>query len=222
MFEAVIFDWDGTLADTRDAVVMSFQKTLEQIGCRVSDEFIELRIGIGAKNTFKEALKKAHAPFNDSILEKLVEKKSQWQINLSENVKLFEGAVNLLDCLHGKVKIALASMNNKKVIRNLVVEKDVKKYFNVIMTVEDIKHPKPDPEIFLKSSTNLGCPPKKCVVVEDSIFGVEVARKAGMKCIAVSTGAYSKQELKEADSDLIVNSINEKQKILSFVFQKHT
>lgn len=221
MFEAVIFDWDGTLADTRDAVVMSFQKTLEQIGCRVSDEFLERRIGIGAKNTFKDALKKTHKPFDDDILEGLVEKKSQWQINLSENVKLFEGAIDLLDYLHVKVKMALASMNNKKVISKLVVEKDVKKYFDAIMTVEDIKHPKPDPEIFLKCSIKLGCPPKKCVVVEDSIFGVKAARKAGMKCIAVSTGAYSKQELKEANSDLIVNSINEKQKILSFVFQKH-
>ncbi len=56
MFGAVIFDWDGTLADTMPVVVFSFQKVLRGIGCVVSDEFLVRRIGIGARNMFKDAL----------------------------------------------------------------------------------------------------------------------------------------------------------------------
>ena len=59
MFEAVIFDWDGTLADTRQVIVISFQKALSEINCKVSDEYIERRIGIGAADTFRDILQSA-------------------------------------------------------------------------------------------------------------------------------------------------------------------
>ncbi|MBN1358879.1 HAD family phosphatase [Candidatus Bathyarchaeota archaeon] len=53
MFEAVIFDWDGTLADSRQVVVASFQKALSTVHCEISDEFIERRIGVGTAETFR-------------------------------------------------------------------------------------------------------------------------------------------------------------------------
>jgi beta-phosphoglucomutase-like phosphatase (HAD superfamily) len=56
MFEAAIFDWDGTLADTRKAIVVSFQKALKEINLEVPIEYIERRIGIGASETFREIL----------------------------------------------------------------------------------------------------------------------------------------------------------------------
>ena len=59
MFEAVIFDWDGTLADTRQVIVISFQKALSEINCKVTAEYIERRMGIGAAETFREILQTA-------------------------------------------------------------------------------------------------------------------------------------------------------------------
>ena len=59
MFEAAIFDWDGTLGDTRQVIVISFQKALGEINCKVSDEYIERRIGIGAADTFRDILRSA-------------------------------------------------------------------------------------------------------------------------------------------------------------------
>ena len=56
MFEAAIFDWDGTLADTRKAIVISFQKALKEINLEVPNRYIERRIGIGASETFREIL----------------------------------------------------------------------------------------------------------------------------------------------------------------------
>jgi HAD superfamily hydrolase (TIGR01509 family) len=218
MFDAVIFDWDGTLADTKWAVVNSFQKVLKEIGCKVSDRFIERKIGMGAKETFKDALKTAKMPFNDEMISKLVEKKVEAQLKLTKEVKLFEGTIELLNSLQNKVRMALASMNNGAVITKLLTQKGVMKYFDVVITVEEVLYPKPNPEIFLKCARRLRCHPERCVVLEDSVFGIQAAKNANMKCIAILTGAYSEKELTKQKPDLIFTSIAEKERILGFIF----
>jgi HAD superfamily hydrolase (TIGR01509 family) len=217
MFDAVIFDWDGTLADTKHVVVLSFQKVLREIGCKVSDNFLEKMIGIGARNMFKEALKTANMPFDDKVIGNLVEKKNRIQLRLTNRIELFDGAVDILDSLYAKVKIALATMSNRKVVNRVLAEKGISRYFDYVITADEVQHPKPDPEVFLKCARGLRCQPEKCVVVEDSVFGVLAARMANMKCIAVPSGAYSTEELEKEKPDLIVNSIEEKQKILNYI-----
>ena len=218
MFEAVIFDWDGTLADTRQVIVISFQKALSEINCKVSDEYIERRIGIGAADTFREILRSAKMQFDEKLIQHLVERKSQLEIELTDQVKLFPGARELLEALHGKVKMGLASMNNRSVIIHLLKAKDLEKYFDAVLTAESISHSKPDPEIFLKTASKLKASPEKCVVVEDSIFGVKAAKSANMGCVAVVTGVYSKQELEKEKPDLIVKTLKDKQ-IIPFILQ---
>lgn len=220
MFDAVVFDWDGTLADTKPVIVKSFQNVLKEIGCKVSDAFLERRIGIGARNMFKDALKAANIPFDDEMIDELLKKKTKTHMELAGNVHLFDGVVDLLDSLHNKVKTALATMSNRIVIEKLLKEKGVRKYFDIVITVDEVIQPKPDPEIFLKCADGLKCSPEKCVVMEDSIFGVRAAKEARMKCIAIPSGAYSIEELWEQNPDLIVESINEKEKILNFVLGK--
>ena len=211
MFEAVIFDWDGTLGDTRKVIVISFQATLNEINCRVSDEYIERRIGIGAADTFRDLLGSAKRPFNEKLIQKLVERKSQFEIELTDKVKLFPGARELLEELHGKKKMALASMNNFSVIIYFLKAKDMEKYFSVVTTAESISHSKPNPEIFLKTASKLKVNPEKCVVIEDSIFGVKAAKSANMSCIAVTTGIYSEMELEAEKPDLVVKTLKDKQ-----------
>jgi len=217
MFDAVIFDWDGTLADTKWAVVNAFQNVLKEIGCNVSDRFIERRIGMGAKTTFEDALETAKMPYNDEMIGTLVEKKVEAQLRSAKHVKLFRGTIDLLNSLQYKVRMALASMNNRAVIDRLLTQKGVNVYFDVIIAVEEVLHPKPNPEIFLKCAQRLRCRPENCVVLEDSIFGIQAAKNAFMKCIAISTGAYPGKELAEQRPDLIVSSITEREKILNFI-----
>jgi len=217
--DAVIFDWDGTLADTTHAVVTSFQETLRRIGVEVGDAFIEKRIGIGAMNTFKEALEAVGKPYTERILEELVRHKIAAQVNLADTVTLFDGAIELLDSLRNKVPIGLASMNNRKVIFNLLRKMRIAEYFQVVITADEIEHPKPSPDIFLECAGILDCSPERCVVVEDSVFGVEAARRAGMKCIAVPTGAYTRRQLEKMKPNLVVRSLKERQKICDFILR---
>jgi HAD superfamily hydrolase (TIGR01509 family) len=219
MFEAVIFDWDGTLADTKQMVVATFQKVLSKIHCTVSDEFIERRIGIGAADTFRDALRASGVSFDEALIKRLVEEKIQTEIDLSSTVNLFAGALELLTALQGKVKVALASMNNRDVIDHLLKTLGLPRFFDAVLTVDEVHNSKPDPEIFLKTALKLSCPAERCVVVEDSIFGVEAAKAAKMGCIAVLTGVYTRRELEKANPGLIVGSVNERAEILRFILQ---
>jgi HAD superfamily hydrolase (TIGR01509 family) len=218
MIKAVIFDWDGTLADTKKAVVQSFQKVLSETGCRISNEFIERRIGIGTKKTIIEAFRECNMKLDVSTLEKLAKKKIRIQAGLTDIVSLFEGVTELLEALQGKTKIALATMSNRKVVDKLLPEKRIGGYFDVVVTADEIAKPKPDPEIFLVSAAKLGVKPEDCVVVEDSVFGVRAAKAAEMKCIAVSSGVYSREELEEENPDLMIDSLVEKERVLNLVF----
>jgi len=207
MFEAVIFDWDGTLADTRAAIVSSFQETLKEINVSVSGEYIGRRMGIGAAETFRDILREANKPFDEVLIKRLVERKNQVQISLKDQVQLFPGTSELLEALQGKTKVGLASMNSKPVIEALVKATNLEQYFQTIVTVEDVSHSKPHPEIFFKCAQQLNALPHRCVVVEDSIFGVKAAKAAEMGCIAVTTGAYSGHELEKEKPDLIVATL---------------
>lgn len=218
----MIFDWDGTLADTRHVVVEGFQTVLASIGCFVTDKFIERRIGIGAKNTFREALKAKNMPFDEAKFDDLVKKKTEIQTGLTKEVNLFDGAIELLDSLHGKAKMALATMSNRRVIDKLLLEKEVAEYFEFVISVDEVSEPKPDPEIFLRCAIELRTRPEDCVVLEDSIFGVKAAKNAKMKCIAVPTGAYSIEELRKEKPHLIVQSLEERERILAFIFAGNT
>ncbi len=218
MFKAAIFDWDGTLADTKKAIVVSFQKALKEIHLEVPTEYIERRIGIGASETFREILRQENIRVDEKVVKQLVEQKSKVQIQLASEVKLFEGTQDLLTALQGKVKVGLASMNNRAVIMHLLEINDLANCFDIVLTVEAVSHSKPNPEIFLKTAEKLNTKPQDCVVFEDSIFGVKAAKAANMSCISVTTGVYSSQELAVLKPDLIVENLKDPQ-ILNFILK---
>ena len=215
MFAAAIFDWDGTLADTRQAIVTSFQKALSEVNCQVSNEYIERRIGIGASDTFRDILK-SKGIIDELLVKKLVKRKSEVQIELTTKNQLFDGAKELLETLKGKIKVGLASMNNQAVISHQLEVNNLEEYFQVIVTVDDVSRSKPDPEIFLKTAQKLKVDNKECVVFEDSIFGVKAAKTGGMTCIAVTTGVYTLQELQQEKPDLIVETLKDN-RIVPFI-----
>jgi beta-phosphoglucomutase len=218
MFDALIFDWDGTLADSRRVVVASFQKALRDLDCEINDAFIEQRIGIGSAETFKEILHSCKTIFDEALIRRLVKRKVRNEIEMSGGITLFNGALHLLRSLQGKIRLGLASMNDRVVIEHLLRVMSLKKFFSAVVTAENVVCSKPNPEIFLKCASELKCVQERCVVVEDSVFGIEAAKLANMRCIAVLTGAHSEEMLEKANPDLMVNSLKERNEIIKFIF----
>jgi HAD superfamily hydrolase (TIGR01509 family) len=216
MFAAAIFDWDGTLADTKKVILTSFQKALKEINIEVPNRYIERRIGVGASETFREILGAANRRIDEKVVKQLVERKTKVQIQLADEAQLFEGSTELLRLLQCNLKVGLASMNNRPVIMHMLQTNHIVDCFDVVLTVEAVSHSKPDPEIFLKTAEQLKTKPECCVVFEDSIFGVKAAKSAGMSCVAVTTGVYSMDELKVEKPDLIVKNLSDP-KIAPFV-----
>jgi beta-phosphoglucomutase len=220
VFEAVIFDWDGTLADTRDAILASFHGALHVVlGEDVPDEFIARRIGVGAAWTFREILASKGLPADEATIKRLVEVKVRVALENTDKVTLFPGSKSLLQTLQGKVKTGLATMNNRAVIDPLLATLGVGRFFNVVITVDEVAKSKPDPEIFLKTAEKLRTEPGQCVVLEDSVFGVQAAKAGGMGCVAVTQGFYGPEELQKANPDLVVSSLGEKDSILKFILE---
>jgi HAD superfamily hydrolase (TIGR01509 family) len=218
MVKAVIFDLDGTLVDTKSAVVKSFQRVLREVGCVVSDDFLERRIGIGTKKTIIAAFRECNIRFNVLMLDTVSKEKIRIQRELTKIVSLFDGVIELLDALYGRARIALATMSNRKVVDKILSEKGIETYFDVVVTGDEVSNTKPDPEVFLLSARKMEIKSEDCVVIEDSVFGVKAAKEANMKCIAVSSGVYSGKELLEEEPDMVIGSLNEKNKILDFIF----
>ena len=216
MFDAAIFDWDGTLADSLRAIVVSFHNTLREHGLDVSTEYIERRIGIGASDTFRDILRSHNREVDEHIVSELVARKSEIQVLLADEIKLFDGAIDLLVRLQGKLRLVLASMNNRAVLAHLLKVKCLDGSFEFVITGDEVSRSKPDPEIFLRVATELNVDPGRCVVFEDSIFGIKAAKAAGMKCVAVTTGVYNQKELEVVKPDLVVETLSNP-KIFSFI-----
>ncbi len=186
----------------------------------VSDEFIERRIGSGCRGHIpRNPDGEESTSFDDELIRRLVEVKIRVEVDRARDVSLFSGARKLLESLRGKVKMALASMNNRVVIVDTLLVLQVQDFFNVILTGDDVTKSKPDPEIFLKSAQKMNSNPQNCVVLEDSIFGVKAAKAGKMACIAVAQGAYSVGELAKAKPNLLLKSLKEQDAILKFILK---
>ena len=217
MFKLVIFDWDGTLAESGCVVVASFRKVLDKLSISVEEGIIEKRLGTSAGEIFREILEKSGITFDDETINDLVERRVKAELEMSDQVRLKEGAIELLSLLKGKIKIALASMNNKQIIDRMIIKCGLSAFFDFILSADDVSNAKPDPEIFLSCAAKLGVPSGQCAVVEDSVYGVRAAKAAKMKCIAVLSGVSSETDLKPEHPDLTVASLLEKQTISNFL-----
>jgi HAD superfamily hydrolase (TIGR01509 family) len=115
------------------------------------------------------------------------------------------GVVALLRRLqdHG-YPLALASSGDRVKVAFGMQALALNGIFEAVVTGDDVAHSKPDPEIYLIAAQQLAVPPKQCLAVEDAPAGVEAAKRAGMRCVAV-TNSVAPEQLHKAD--LIVHSL---------------
>lgn len=182
--KAVIFDLDGTLIDSEPNYFLADQKLLEAYGIPFTEE--DKRRYIGGSNM--DMMRDFVARFGiREAPEVLAERKNALYLELAEaNTPLYAPMKAFLDRLVARnIPVAIASGSGPAVIARLLGKVGIAHHFEHTVSAEEVAQGKPAPDIFLEAAKRLGIPPQHCVVVEDSRPGVEAAKRAFMRCIAV-------------------------------------
>src|SRR3989344_6720030 len=208
MTKAIIFDLEGTLADTEPLHLKAHKRALADFGIKINeDDYI--KEGAYKKSSdfyFKMSLK-YNAEITETDLRKIKEEKKRYYLDLINEVTLYPGVTELLESLKQNYKLAIASATTREIIFKILSNAKIVNLFDVIISGEDVLKNKPSPDIYLKSSEDLEISPSLCVVVEDSETGVQSAKSANMKCIAVPNRYTKNQDFSKAD--IVLNDIHE-------------
>jgi beta-phosphoglucomutase-like phosphatase (HAD superfamily) len=214
MLKAVIFDFDGVIADTEPLHLKSFQLTLEEKGMELSEEeYARDYLAYDDKTFFKEFFKDRNFEHDEYMIEEFIARKSHYFNNiLSGNILIMEGVPDFISMLGGRFPLSIGSGAFRSEIVEILKYAGLREYFDIIVSADDVVNCKPDPEVFLKvleqlnqmDSVNNKIETGDCLVIEDSVSGVEAACLAGMKCLAV-TNSYDREKLSKAD--LITDSL---------------
>ena len=186
MLRAVIFDWDGVVVDSSAHHERSWEILAAQRGLTLpADHF---KRGFGKKNNViipdlgwatAAAEVDALAHEKEEIYRALVREKG---------IEPLPGVRKLLAALQqAGIPSAIGSSTERANLDCLLDLMDLRKFFRVIVSGEEVVHGKPDPSIFLLAAERLGFAPADCVVIEDALVGIEAAQRAGMTVLAVAT-----------------------------------
>lgn len=195
--KAVIFDLDGIIIDSEPWQRKAFDKTIKPFNIKFTKkEFLKL-VGIKTIDNFKTIVKKYKLNIS---AEKLTEIKGQIYTKiLTQSIKPRKGLLKILAYLEPKYIIAVASNSTKHDVLLPLNLLKITKQFKLIKTGDDVKKGKPSPEIFLKTAKKLKVKPEECAAIEDSMSGINAAKKAGMLAIAVPTEYTKMHEFNKAD-----------------------
>jgi beta-phosphoglucomutase family hydrolase len=181
---AVIFDLDGTLVDSEPNYFLADRQLLAKYGVAYSEADNRRYVGRGSLDMMRDMVRR-HGLAADPEL--LVAEKNAIYLELAEHAtRVYPQMQRFLDLLVAhRVPVAVASGSSPEVVVRILAAVGLAGTFAQVVSAEDVPRGKPAPDVFLETARRLGVPPGHCVVVEDACPGVEAARRAGMRCIAV-------------------------------------
>ena len=198
MIQALVFDLDGTLANTEKLHFKAWKKALLQNG--VAEFSFKDFLGYVGTSNEKVANDYRASDGVKKSQDELVREKQTIYMELIPEVELCRGAKEIVDRFHGKMRLAVASSSHEKEVRAILEITGLLPYFSVVLGGDMVQNKKPDPEIYLKAQGLVGVSGLESVAFEDSGPGLTAAKKAGMKAIAIPNEFTTAHDFTLADA----------------------
>ena len=185
-FKGVIFDMDGVLVDSEPLHQRAWKQTLGELGIPLTDEQFRQLMGKTTRQIFSLYFEK-HGIQAD--LEYWSFKKDEaYRALVHRELQPLDGVVPFVMYLNSrKIRMAVASSAVRLNVQAALDCLKLEGMFQAVLSVEDITHPKPDPEIYLTAAAQLGLAPVDCAVIEDSLPGIQSARQAGAFVVGITS-----------------------------------
>jgi len=207
----VVFDLDGVLIDSHDQHERSWFLLADEIGKALTAEQFKESFGMRNVMCIPHVFHWT-SPDDHEEIRALGERKEEIYRRLlaEDGIEPLPGVVGLLESLTSAgVRFSLGSSTSRKNIEVCFAATGLDRFFGPFYTgAEDVSRGKPHPDVFLEAAAKIDRAPDRCLVIEDAHVGVEAARAAGMKVIAVTT-THPRSSFEEAGASRIVDSLAE-------------
>ena len=196
-FQAVIFDCDGVVLDSRENYRRASEMVLSEASVKVTPREIYLREGQPTPQLLTALLNLRQISVTETQIREMVERRRVYDGEVGPR-ELFSTILDLLLVLRASGrKLGMVTGSSRRSV-NLVLTPERGRWFDVVITADDVKRSKPDPQPFILAAERLGVDPKHCLVIENAPFGIKAARLAGCRTIAICT-TLEPEDLQEAD-----------------------
>jgi HAD superfamily hydrolase (TIGR01509 family) len=208
---AILFDFNGVIADDETPHLLMFQQALREEGLSLTRaEYYETYLGMDERNCLAALIRKARGARDPACEQRVHDRKAALFRTYTATHKpdLFPGIADFVLQAGGRYRLAVASGGKREQITDALRNTPIERAFPVVVSAEDTTIGKPDPSIYLLALAKLNATtptpdprlrPSECLVIEDSLAGIQSARAAGMKVVGVAT-TYPAAALTEADA----------------------
>jgi len=180
--QGLIFDCDGTIADTMPLHYEAWSQAIQHHGHEFPEAMFYEMAGIPTARIV-ELLNERHGW--TLPVQATADFKEKLYVEQIHRVTPIEPVVQIVKQYAGKLPMAVATGATRAICNKTLSSMDIIQHFKAIVTADDVEHGKPAPDIFLEAARRLGVPPQKCYAFEDGELGLQSARSAGMVAIDV-------------------------------------
>lgn len=203
--KAIFWDNDGVLVDTEKLYFEANRFVFSKYGVEVTEE-------IYVENYLKNAIGAWHMLNAKGYSEEMIssirtERNEYYSKLLEEQSEAIVGAEHVLKSLRGKVLMGIVTSSRKDHFEMIHERTGFKKYFDFVLTADELEKLKPDPDPYLKALKRSGFKKEECIIVEDSERGLRAAIAAGIKCYVIPTHLTKNSDFSGAEK--ILNNIEE-------------
>jgi pyrophosphatase PpaX len=210
-YSTLIFDLDGTLIDSMPYHFAAFKDLLKEHNIKIKKGELEKIIGMPTIKIF-EILKKRYK-FKEKIVDLREERRYHFFKFLGTKNIAFPGVMNTVKKLKKKYKLAITT-GSSRVTFSHSTTLNFQKLFKEVITIDDVKRGKPNPEQLLLVAKKFKVKPSECLMIGDSTFDHLAAKNARMDSIGVLTGSTKKKDLLNSGAKVVIRSVNDLNKVI--------